>query len=92
MCMISIDDTCLRKGDPFVDAAGDAELYCRRNPEEERFYDIFFKLCQKYDVSWASADEKDKRFIEEVTRMTYERDRALRLGLPLEDVRPVFVS
>ena len=51
MCMIRIDDTCLRKGDPFVDAAGDAELYCRRNPEEERFYDIFFKLCQKYDVS-----------------------------------------
>lgn len=75
-----------------MDAASDAALYCRRDPEEERLYDIFFKLCRKYGVSWASADEKDKRFIEEVTRMTYERDRALRLGLPLEDVRPVFVS
>ena len=75
-----------------MDAASDAALYCRRDPEEERLYDIFFKLCRKYGVSWASADEKDKRFIEEVTRTTYERDRALRLGLPLEDVRPVFVS
>lgn len=70
----------------------DAELYCRRDPEEERFYDIFFMLCRKYDVRWASADEKEKWFIEEVTRVTYERDRALRLGLPMEDVRPAFVS
>ena len=70
----------------------DAEQYCRRDPEEERFYDIFFRLCRKYGVSWASAGEKEKRFIEEVTRVTYERDRALRLGLPLEDVRRAFAS
>lgn len=42
----------------------DAEAYCRKDPEAERFYDIFFKLCRKYSVSWASADEKEKRFIE----------------------------
>ena len=70
----------------------DAEQYCRLDPEEERFYEVFFKLCRKYDISWASADDKEKQFIEEVTRVTYERDRALRLGLPLEDVRPAFVS
>lgn len=70
----------------------DAADYCRRDPEADRFYEIFFKLCRKYGVSWASADEKEKRFIEEVTRVTYERDRALRLGLPPEDVRPAFVS
>ncbi len=70
----------------------DAEQYCRLDPEEERFYEVFFKLCRKYGISWASADDKEKQFIEEVTRVTYERDRALRLGLPLEDVRPAFVS
>jgi hypothetical protein len=70
----------------------EAEHYFRRDPEAERFYEIFFKLCRKYGVSWASADEKEKQFIEEVTRVTYERDRAIRLGLPLEDVRPAFVS
>ena len=72
--------------------ASDAEWYCRKDSEEERFYAIFFALCRKYRVNWAGADEKEKAFIEEVTRVTYERDRALRLGQPLSDIRPAFVS
>ena len=70
----------------------DAAWYCRNDPEEERFYEIFFQLCRKYDVRWASATSKEQKFIEEVARVTYERDRALRLGLPLSDVRPSFAS
>ena len=70
----------------------DAEWYCRRNSEEERFYSIFFQMCRKYNVRWASADGKEKLFIEEITRVTYERDKAIRLGLPLSDVRPAFAS
>ena len=64
-----------------------AEWYCRKEPEEEHFYEIFFRLCQKYNVRWASATPKEKAFIEEVTRVTYERDKAQRLGLPLSEVR-----
>ena len=70
----------------------DAEWYCREDPEAERFYEIFFRLCRKYGVRWASATEMEQQFIEEVTRVTYERDRALRLGLPLSDIRPAFAS
>ena len=70
----------------------DANWYCRKDPEEERFYEIFFQLCKKYRVHWASATQKERRFIEEVTRVTYERDRAKRLGLPLTDIRPSFAS
>lgn len=70
----------------------DAAWYCRRDPEEERFYSIFFKLCRKYSINWVSADEKEKAFIEEITRVTYERDKAIRQGLPLSDVRPSFAS
>ena len=72
--------------------ATDAEWYCRKDPEAERFYEIFFALCRKYHVSWASADEKEKAFIEEITRVTYERERALRLGQPLSKIRPAFAS
>ena len=72
--------------------ASDAEWYCRRHSEEERFYEIFFQMCRKYGVRWASAEEKERCFIEEVTRVTYERERAVRLGLPLSDVRPAFAS
>ena len=70
----------------------DAEWYCRKDPEENRFYEIFFQMCRKYGVRWASAEEKERKFIEEVTRVTYERERALRLGFPLSDVRPSFAS
>lgn len=38
----------------------DAEWYCRKDPETERFYEIFFWLCRKYDVRWASADQKER--------------------------------
>lgn len=72
--------------------ASDAEWYCRKDPEGERFYEIFFQMCRKYGVRWASADEKERGFIEEITRVTYERERAVRLGLPLSDVRPAFAS
>ena len=70
----------------------DAEWYCRRDPEADRFYDIFFAMCRKYGVRWTSADEKEKQFIEEITRVTYERDRAIRQGLPLSEIRPAFAS
>lgn len=49
-------------------------------------------MCRKYHVSWASATEKKRQFISELTRVTYEREKALRLGLPLETVHPSFVS
>ena len=50
--------------------ASDAAWYCRKDAEEERFYEIFFQLCRKYSVRWASATPKEKSFIEEVTRGT----------------------
>ena len=52
---------------------------------------VFFQICRKCSVRWASANEKEQRFIEEVARVTYERERAVRLGLPLTDLRPSFV-
>lgn len=70
----------------------DAEWYCRSDPEEARFYEIFFQVCQKYKVRWASADRKERQFVEEITRVTYERERAVRLGLPLSEIRPAFAS
>jgi hypothetical protein len=72
--------------------ASDAEWYCRKDPEAERFYEVFFEMCRKYHVRWCSASEKERAFIEEVTRVTYELDRAARLGSPTDSVRPTFAS
>ncbi len=66
----------------------DAAWYCCSDPEEKRFYEMFFGICRKHRISWASASQREKTFVEEVTRVTYERDRANRLGLPLEGLPP----
>lgn len=68
----------------------DAAWYCRKDEESDRYYEIFFQLCRKFNIRWTSATEKERGFIEEVTRVTYERDRAIRLGLPLSDITPSF--
>ena len=36
------------------------------------FYDIFFQICRKYNISWGKATEKEKAFVEELTKATYE--------------------
>ena len=70
----------------------DAEWYCRKDPETERYYEIFFHMCRKYKIRWASAGDKEKKFIEEITRVQYERDKAMRLGTPLSEIRGSFAS
>ena len=54
--------------------SSDAEWYCRRAPEEERFYEILFALCRERGVSWASADEETKAAIEAAARKAYEQN------------------
>ncbi len=73
-----------------VESGTDAEWYCRKDPEEDRFFTIFFELCRKYNIRWTGASDKEKAFIEELTRVTYERDRAIRNGEPLSEIRPAF--
>ena len=69
----------------------DAKWYIDRCSGPDRdFYDIFFQMCQKYNVSWGSASEKEKAFIEEVTRVTYEVKLAKENRMPLSEVRPSF--
>ena len=43
--------------------ASDAEWYCRKDPEADRFYEVFFEMCRKYHVRWCSASEKERAFI-----------------------------
>ena len=72
------------------DTTTDAEWYLRKDFESDRFYDIFFMICRKYNISWAKATETEKNFVEELTRVAYERDRAVRFGFALSEIRPSF--
>ena len=66
------------------------EDYLRSANTDQAYYDLFFQMCRKFNINWATATEKEKEFITEVTRVTYERSRALQSGHSAENIRPAF--
>ena len=66
------------------------ESYLRDAMQDKVYYDIFFQMCRKFHVEWATATDKEKSFISEVTRVTYEHKQAQQAGMPLNTVRPAF--
>ncbi len=72
-------------------AMSNLELYVTGNSQEEmEYYAVFFQMCKKYNVCWSTATQQEKAFVEEVTRITYERAKAEERGIPLEAIRPAF--
>ena len=59
--------------------SNDAQWYIER--KEEDYYEIFFEMCRKFGISWGRATEKEKMFIEEVTRVTYEHRGYLKFSV-----------
>lgn len=67
-----------------------AKWYFTHESEEGRlWYGIFFSMCKKFNVSWAIASPTQKAFIEEITRVNYERELAKR-ELSSQPVRGFF--
>lgn len=60
--------------------------------QELEYTDLLFDVCKQFGIKYYSATAKEQFFVEEVARVTYERERAQRQGLPLSDVRPAFAS
>jgi len=55
----------------------DAKWYFTHESDDDRlWYRIFFSMCRKFGVSWPKASEKQKAFIEELTRINFEREMA----------------
>ena len=68
----------------------DAKWYFTHEMEEDRlWYRIFFVMCRKFGVSWSKASEEQKAFIEEITRINYERETAKR-NMTMKPVRGFF--
>lgn len=56
-----------------------AKWYFTHESEEDRlWYGIFFSMCKKFSVSWPKATSTQKAFIEEITRVNYERELSKR--------------
>ena len=55
----------------------EAKWYFTHETEEDRlWYQIFFFMCRKFNVSWTKASDVQKAFIQEITRIDYEREAA----------------
>ena len=48
--------------------------FTHESAEDRLWYGIFFSMCKKFCVSWPTATLTQKAFIEEITRVNYERE------------------
>ena len=63
-----------------------AKEYFQRDAERETFY----RIGRRFNVTWSTATPEVRAFIEEVTRVTYEQEKAKRNGVSLSTVKPFF--
>ncbi len=67
-----------------------AQYFRPQSTERDEFYDLFFRICRKFNIDWATATPKEKEFAEEVTRVMYEHQKAKREGRALSTVPAAF--
>ena len=67
-----------------------AQYFRPKSAERDEFYNIFFMVCRKFNIDWATATPKEKEFAEEVTRVMYEHQKAKREGRSLSTVPAAF--
>ncbi len=74
----------------FPRSSNAAQYFRPQTADRDEFYSIFFDVCRKYNIDWATAGTKEKAFAEEVTRVTYEHRKAQREGRSLSTVPAAF--
>lgn len=67
-----------------------AQYFRPQSAARDEFYRIFFSVCRKYNIDWATASPKEKAFAEEITRVTYEHQKARQEGRSLSSVPAAF--
>ena len=67
-----------------------AQYFRPQTTQRDEFYNIFFKVCRKYNIDWETATPKERAFAEEITRVTYEHQLAVKEGRSLATVRAAF--
>ena len=70
----------------------DAEWYCREDSDRDLYLGIFFNFCKKYEVNYSSATDKEKAFIDEICRVTFEKEIAKKKGISLDSVKGFFAA
>lgn len=72
------------------DLAGQAGGYFSLPPEDSMAYtELLFDICQQFGIHYYTATEKERYFVEEVTRVTWAKQQEEKSGIP-QNIRPAF--
>lgn len=53
------------------------------------YTELLFDVCKQFGIRYYSATPKERAFVEEVTRVTWEKQQEAKTGVP-QDIRPAF--
>lgn len=59
--------------------------------EDLAYTDLLFDVCEQFGIRYYSATNKERHFVEEVTRVTWARQKEEQTGIR-QDIRPSFAS
>lgn len=69
------------------DIQSESKWYFDRGDDDSKvYYDMFFEACRKYGVSYASAPQKERWFIEAITNYNFEVWKAKKEGRSTEGI------
>lgn len=57
--------------------------------DELAFTDLLFDVCEQFGIHYYSATNKERHFVEEVTRVTWAREQERKTGIK-QDIQPSF--
>lgn len=76
-----------RELDELADAAG--SYFAMPTAEDMAYTELLFDVCRQFGIRYYSATQKERAFVEEVTRVTWARQQEDRTGVP-QKIRPAF--
>ena len=74
-----IDDLAAKAGGYFALPSSDDLAYT----------ELLFDICKQFGIRYYSATPKERAFVEEVTRVTWEKQQEAKTGI-VQDIRPAF--
>ena len=75
----AIDDLAAKAGGYFALPSSDDLAYT----------ELLFDICKQFGIRYYSATPKERAFVEEVTRVTWEKQQEAKTGI-VQDIRPAF--
>ena len=75
--------------DVLADQAGG--YFALPDDDELAYTDLLFSVCEQFGIRYYSATEKERCFVEEVTRLTWACQKGKTIGIDAE-VRPSFTA